>query len=100
MTRIHHFSYALQNPTYDLLDSKLKTFHLQHHRHITFGQVTHVWASMLSDVGEEEAMLKRAFQFFDRDGSGGIEVSELITVMKELGDLMSEKEIRVRRLRP
>lgn len=48
---------------------------------------------MLQDLTDEEEILKRAFQFFDKDGNGEISVVELKTTMHELGDLLSEEEI-------
>ena len=48
---------------------------------------------MLQDLTDEEEILRRAFQFFDKDGNGEISVPELRTTMHELGDLLSEEEI-------
>lgn len=49
---------------------------------------------MLQDLTDEEEILRRAFQFFDKDGNGEISVPELRTTMHELGDLLSEEEIK------
>lgn len=70
--------------------------HLHKRKLFTFGQLLHVWKSLLADIADEEEILKRAFQFFDKDGNGDISVQELITTMHELGDLLTEKEIMVR----
>ncbi len=43
-----------------------------------------------SDV---EAELKAAFQVFDKDGSGTIDVEELRHVMKSIGENLSDDEI-------
>ncbi len=48
---------------------------------------------MLQDLSDEEEILRRAFQFFDKDGNGEISVHELRTTMHELGDLLTEDEI-------
>lgn len=48
---------------------------------------------MLQDLTDEEEILRRAFQFFDKDGNGEISVTELRTTMHELGDLLTEEEI-------
>lgn len=32
-----------QNPTEDIIDSKLRAFKLHHKKHFTFGQLAHVW---------------------------------------------------------
>lgn len=48
---------------------------------------------MLQDLTDEEEILRRAFQFFDKDGNGEISIPELRTTMHELGDLLSEEEI-------
>jgi hypothetical protein len=48
---------------------------------------------MLQDLTDEEEILKRAFEFFDKDGNGEISIPELRTTMHELGDLLSEEEI-------
>jgi len=49
--------------------------------------------AMLQDLSDEEEILRRAFQFFDKDGNGEISVHELRTTMHELGDLLTEDEI-------
>ncbi|GIL71740.1 hypothetical protein Vretimale_824 [Volvox reticuliferus] len=48
---------------------------------------------MLQDLTDEDEILKRAFQFFDKDGNGEISVQELRTTMHELGDLLTDEEI-------
>ena len=48
---------------------------------------------MLQDLTDEAEILRRAFQFFDKDGNGEISVQELRTTMHELGDLLTEEEI-------
>ena len=48
---------------------------------------------MFQDLNDEEEILRRAFQFFDKDGNGEISVTELRTTMHELGDLLTEEEI-------
>eukprot|EP00198_Chlamydomonas_reinhardtii_P000951 XP_001690286.1 predicted protein [Chlamydomonas reinhardtii] len=88
------FLYAMGlNPTDDIIDSKVRAFKLHHKKTFTFGQLAHVWYSMLQDLTDEDEILKRAFQFFDKDGNGEISVQELKTTMHELGDLLSEEEI-------
>ncbi|GLC41135.1 hypothetical protein PLESTB_001795100 [Pleodorina starrii] len=88
------FLYAMGlNPTDDIIDSKLRAFKLHHKKFFTFGQLAHVWHSMLQDLTDEDEILKRAFQFFDKDGNGEISVQELRTTMHELGDLLTDEEI-------
>lgn len=88
------FLYAIGlNPTDDVVDSKLRGFKLHNHRHFTFGQLCHLWYSMVQDLTDEEEILRRAFQFFDKDGNGEISVTELRTTMHELGDMLTEEEI-------
>lgn len=48
---------------------------------------------MLQDLTDEEEILRRAFQFFDKDRNGEISITELRTTMHELGDLLTEEEI-------
>ena len=48
---------------------------------------------MLQDLSDENEILRRAFQFFDKDCNGEISISELRTTMHELGDLLTEEEI-------
>eukprot|EP00798_Chlamydomonas_sp_ICE-L_P026149 gene26149-11873_t len=81
------------NPTDDLIDSKLRTLKLHDLPDLDYGQICHIWHSMLQDLVDEEEILRRAFQFFDKDGSGDISVAELRTTMHELGDLLTEEEI-------
>lgn len=88
------FLYAMGlNPTEDILESKLHTYQLGDEETFTFGHLAHIWHSMLQDINDEEDILRRAFQFFDKDGNGEISVQELRTTMHELGDLLSEDEI-------
>mmetsp|Transcript_29926 Transcript_29926/g.66224 ORF Transcript_29926/g.66224 Transcript_29926/m.66224 type:complete len:340 (+) Transcript_29926:205-1224(+) len=88
------FLYAVGlNPTDDVIDSKLRTFKLHESKTFSFGAVCHIWNSMLQDLTDEEEILRRAFQFFDKDGNGEISVTELRTTMHELGDLLTEEEI-------
>ncbi|KAG2490626.1 hypothetical protein HYH03_011017 [Edaphochlamys debaryana] len=88
------FLYAMGlNPTDDIIDSKIRAFKLHHKKAYTFGQLAHVWYSMLQDLTDEDEILKRAFQFFDKDGNGEISVQELKVTMHELGDLLTEEEI-------
>ncbi|KAF5827314.1 hypothetical protein DUNSADRAFT_869 [Dunaliella salina] len=81
------------NPTEDVIDSKLRSLNLHDAQHITFAHFCHVWFAMLQDLSDEEEILRRAFQFFDKDGNGEISVHELRTTMHELGDLLTEDEI-------
>lgn len=81
------------NPTDDLIDSKLRALKLHELETLEYGQVCHIWHSMLQDLVDEEEILRRAFQFFDKDGSGDISVAELRITMHELGDLLTEEEI-------
>jgi hypothetical protein len=50
---------------------------------------------LLKDLQDEEEMLMKAFQFFDKDGNGEISITELKTTMHELGDLLTEQEIQL-----
>ncbi|KIZ03870.1 hypothetical protein MNEG_4087 [Monoraphidium neglectum] len=81
------------NPTPDALDVKLRAMKLHHAQSITWGQLTHVWSALLRDVADEEDLLVRAFEFFDKDGNGEISIAELRTTMAELGGLLSDAEI-------
>lgn len=88
------FLYAMGlNPTEDILESKLHAFKIHEAETFTFGQLAHIWHSMLQDISDEEDILRRAFQFFDKDGNGEISVQELRTTMHELGDLLTEEEL-------
>mmetsp|Transcript_14736 Transcript_14736/g.36747 ORF Transcript_14736/g.36747 Transcript_14736/m.36747 type:complete len:245 (-) Transcript_14736:613-1347(-) len=88
------FLYAVGlNPTDDVIDSKLRILKLHQNESVSFGQLCHIWHSMLQDLTDEEEILRRAFQFFDKDGNGEISVTELRTTMHELGDLLTEEEI-------
>ncbi len=49
---------------------------------------------MLQDLTDEADIIKRAFQFFDKDGNGEISVAELRNTMQELGGLLSDEEIQ------
>eukprot|EP00879_Flechtneria_rotunda_P024952 GHRR01026479.1.p1 GENE.GHRR01026479.1~~GHRR01026479.1.p1 ORF type:complete len:298 (+),score=85.49 GHRR01026479.1:625-1518(+) len=83
----------VQNPTPDVLDSKLKLLRVHKQQTFIWGELAHLWSMLLRDAANEEAILERAFQFFDKDGNGELSVAELKTTMSELGDLLTEKEI-------
>lgn len=42
---------------------------------------------------DREAELRQAFKVFDADNSGSINIDELRTVMKSIGENLSEQEI-------
>eukprot|EP00878_Enallax_costatus_P041779 GHUV01048665.1.p1 GENE.GHUV01048665.1~~GHUV01048665.1.p1 ORF type:complete len:270 (+),score=82.21 GHUV01048665.1:927-1736(+) len=81
------------NPTPGVLDGKLRLLRLHKLEDFTWGQLAHVWSMLLRDAANEEQILERAFQFFDKDGNGEIDVSELRTTMSELGNLLTDEEI-------
>eukprot|EP00775_Hariotina_reticulata_P010822 gene10822-10979_t len=89
------FLYAMgMNPTPDVLDGKLRQLRLHRERHFTWGELAHVWHLLMNEAVNEDVILERAFQFFDKDGNGEIDVAELRTTMHELGDLLTEEEIQ------
>lgn len=57
-----------------------------------FYDFLHLWSGMIKSESEEEQMLHKAFQFFDRDGNGVISSDEFKGVMTELGECLTEEE--------
>jgi hypothetical protein len=48
---------------------------------------------LLAESVNEEEILEQAFAFFDRDGNKQVSLTELTTVMQELGDLLTTEEL-------
>jgi len=61
----------------------------------TFGEVTHIWHQLLTNMRYANQMLKLAFSFFDRDGSGKIDQQEFYNAMVELGEPLTMEEVRL-----
>lgn len=81
-----------QNPTATDVEDKLCTLKIAHKDHFTFGEFVHLWALYIRNRDQEETILNKAFQFFDRDGNGVISSDEFKTVMTELGDPLTDDE--------
>lgn len=57
-----------------------------------YNDFLHVWSKSVGSEDEEEQLLSKAFQFFDRDGNGVISSEEFKGVMCELGECLTEAE--------
>lgn len=84
-----------QNPTSSDIDDKLHALKIDHKDHFTFGEFVHLWAIYIQGMDQEEDLLNKAFQFFDRDGNGVISAEEFKSVMTELGDPLTDDECRL-----
>eukprot|EP00198_Chlamydomonas_reinhardtii_P000950 XP_001690285.1 predicted protein [Chlamydomonas reinhardtii] len=60
---------------------------------ITPAQAVFVWMEMKDDEKDEDAILKRAFMFFDKDGNGEISGQELRQAMGDVGNMLTGAEI-------
>lgn len=61
----------------------------------TFGEALHIWHHFLDHRDDEMRMLKRAFQFFDRDSSGTVSQAEMMETNNELEDPLTAQEIQM-----
>jgi len=77
------------NPTPDALGTILNDCKLI--CPISLKNLVRVWSKYL-DSCDEELLLWRAFQVFDRDGSGGVTHDEFRETMMELGDKLTDEE--------
>ncbi|QDZ19883.1 EF-hand domain containing protein [Chloropicon primus] len=62
-------------------------------KHLTFGEISHLWARFLTEKKHEETMIRLAFEYFDKDSSGCITTDEFMAAMSELGDPLTEQEV-------
>jgi len=81
-----------QNPTLTDIEEKLAFLKISNKEHFTFGEFVHLWAMYVKNMEQEETILGKAFQFFDRDGNGVISSEEFKNVMTELGDPLTDEE--------
>jgi calmodulin len=58
---------------------------------VTFQQFVDITNQLRSSVITEQEIIE-AFKIFDRDGSGGVDASELMQVMTSIGDRMTQEE--------
>ncbi|MEW5311778.1 MAG: hypothetical protein WDW38_003464 [Sanguina aurantia] len=80
-----------QNPTIVIMDEKLLA--LGPKTEYTFDELLRIWHSLMTDAAlENQALLLRAFQYFDKDGNGEVSVSEMRVCMEQLGSLMSPSD--------
>lgn len=86
------YSVGMNPPEY-VIEAKLRTLGLSPKMPYTFEHFLHLWSALLENQDDEEVILERAFNFFDKDGNGEISTSEFKATMTELGNLLSEAEI-------
>jgi calmodulin len=58
---------------------------------VSFQQFVDITNQLRSTVVTEQEIIE-AFKIFDRDGSGGVDASELMQVMTSIGDRMTQEE--------
>eukprot|EP00210_Caulerpa_lentillifera_P005808 g5554.t1 len=93
-TDLLYLSYAVgMNPPEYLIEAKLRILGISKLSTYTFEHFLHLWRILLEGQYEEEIILERAFNFFDKDGNGEISASEFKTTMTQLGNLLSETEV-------
>ncbi|KAG2425819.1 hypothetical protein HXX76_013444 [Chlamydomonas incerta] len=80
------------NATEDALTAELRYLKLTSDM-ITPAQAVFVWMEMKDDETDEDAILKRAFMFFDKDGNGEISGQELRQAMGDVGNMLTGPEI-------
>ncbi|KAG2490627.1 hypothetical protein HYH03_011018 [Edaphochlamys debaryana] len=83
-------------PTEDMLNAQLRALQLDRKMEkgrsgITPAQAVFVWLFMNREDRDEDAILKRAFMFFDKDGNGEISGQELRLAMSEVGNMLTEE---------
>ena len=86
------YSVGMNPPEY-VIEAKLRALGLASIAAYSFAHFLHLWRALLENQDEEEGILERAFNFFDKDGNGEISTAEFKTTMKELGNLLSEAEM-------
>ena len=86
------YSVGMNPPEY-VIEAKLRALGLASVAPYAFVHFLHLWHALLENQDEEEGILERAFNFFDKDGNGEISTAEFKTTMKELGNLLSEAEM-------
>ena len=61
---------------------------------LSFGEVNSAVGSF-KPSGDYAAQVREAFKVFDKDGKGSISLSELKHIMQNLGEKMTEDEVRI-----
>ena len=81
------------NPMPTKIKSLYRGMALPLDKHLTFGEISHLWARFLTEKKHEETMIRLAFEYFDKDNSGYITSDEFLAAMSELGDPLTEQEV-------
>lgn len=80
------------NPVESRLLELVAEFDTDNNGDLSFGEFVQLWYSYLLDAEAEKIMIRKAFEFFDSDGSRSIDRMEFIEAMTTLGDPLTKEE--------
>lgn len=81
-----------QNPSQKEVKELMSTLDLDNSGQISFEEFCRLWCAQLDEVETEDDIVD-AFRVFDKDSHGKIQATELVSVLKGLGDPMTQEDI-------
>ncbi|KAL9318567.1 hypothetical protein ACSQ67_015084 [Phaseolus vulgaris] len=81
------------NPRKEELQVMMSEVDMNGNGMIDFGQFLNLMARKMKKQSETEEELKEAFRLFDQDQDGYISPTELLSVMRNIGEKITEKEL-------
>ena len=80
------------NPIEQTVDEEMEKMGLEAGGVATMEEFFHIYRVLAGMKSDETEMLRAAFEYLDRDGSGSITLAELTGIMTTVGDTLSEVE--------
>lgn len=82
-----------QNPTDAEIEQMIKEVDVDNNGEIDFGEFCGLMVKKMKESEPEEELVE-VFKIFDKDGNGRIDMYDLATVFKELGEKVTDEDLR------
>jgi len=82
-----------ENPVESRIQEMVKEVDQDETGDLSFGEFVTLWFNYVQVSESEEQLLRMAFEFFDKDSSGTIELEELREVLMHIGDPLTGREV-------